>query len=246
MKILITNYSFNRTAKTITFNDYSSINKENILAVINTTSAVTIYRPDVLTIGGAVSTNVLTLTYDTSAMNDTDDLLIYYDDENAYIGRVGAAVSSASFTYTRPANTTAYAAGDVISATSATNMSFQLARINGGSGEINKVLLVTDQATNNSGYKILWYSTNITALADNAQNTLLYANRDSFIGTTFLNAVSGETGTNTGVFSMNDYDRLQFNCGSSSREIFGVLVTLDGFTPASGQLFFVKVWANLD
>lgn len=242
MKILITNYSFNKTAKTITFNDYASIDKENILAVINTTSAVTIYRPDILTVGGTVATNVLTLTYDTSAMNNTDDLLIYYDDPNAFVGKLVAS----SFTITRPANTTAYAAGDVITASTPANMNFTLGRVNGGGGEITKVLLSTNQTTNTSGYKILWYRSNITALADSALNTYLDANNGNFIGVTVLNAVSGEAGTNTAVYSINDYDRLPFICGSATRDIYGVLVTTDGFTPASGQTFFVKVWANID
>ncbi len=83
MKTLISNYSFNKTAKTITFTDYVSITLENVLLVTNVTDGITIYLFNEPTLGGTVATNVLTLEYDTSAMDNADDLQIWYDDPNA-------------------------------------------------------------------------------------------------------------------------------------------------------------------
>lgn len=83
MKIKIDNYTFNKTAKTITFTDYVTIQLDCILGVINTTRGVILFTPVDVTKGGTVSTNVLTLTYDTSAMNNADELVIYYYDSNA-------------------------------------------------------------------------------------------------------------------------------------------------------------------
>jgi hypothetical protein len=82
MKKLITNYSFNHLAKTITFNDYSSIDLERILLITNVTKNIIIYNFADPTKGGTVSGNVLTLTYDTTGMADTDKLQIFYDDLN--------------------------------------------------------------------------------------------------------------------------------------------------------------------
>ncbi len=82
MKTLIKNYSFNKTNKTITFSDYISINLENILLITNVTKNIIIYNFADVSIGGIVSNNLLTLNYDTSAMDDTDKIQIFYDQEN--------------------------------------------------------------------------------------------------------------------------------------------------------------------
>jgi len=86
MKILITNYSFNASAKTITFNDYASIDLERILLITNVTDNIIIYNFADPTKGGTVSGNVLTLTYNTTSMSNTDDLQIFYED----IGKVSS------------------------------------------------------------------------------------------------------------------------------------------------------------
>ena len=80
MKILVTNYTFDKTAKTITFGDYGSITLDSILLITNVTDNIIIYNFADPALGGTVATNVLTLTYDTSAMSNTDDLQIFYED----------------------------------------------------------------------------------------------------------------------------------------------------------------------
>jgi hypothetical protein len=81
MKTLITNYTFDSSAKTITFNDYSSIELSKVLLITNTTDNIIIYNFASPAKGGAISTNVLTLAYDSSSMQDSDSLQIYYDDQ---------------------------------------------------------------------------------------------------------------------------------------------------------------------
>ena len=80
MKILVTNYTFNASAKTITFNSYQTISLASILLITNenTNPATIIYN--FAASNGTVSGNVLTLTYNTTAMSNTDPLQIYYDD----------------------------------------------------------------------------------------------------------------------------------------------------------------------
>lgn len=78
MKIQIKNYTFNKTAKTVTFTDYTSIDLDGILLITNVTSNKIIYN--FAKIGGTVLNNVLTLDYDTSLMSDNDDLQIFYED----------------------------------------------------------------------------------------------------------------------------------------------------------------------
>jgi hypothetical protein len=80
MKTKIDNYSFDKTAKTVIFTDYTTIRLDSILLITNVTDNIIIYNFADATKGGTVLTNVLTLAYDTSSMDNGDKLLIYYDD----------------------------------------------------------------------------------------------------------------------------------------------------------------------
>ncbi len=83
MKIKIDNYTFDKTAKTVKFSDYSTIRLDSILLITNVESNVIIYNFADPTKGGSVSGNILTLDYNTSSMADTDKLQIFYDDASA-------------------------------------------------------------------------------------------------------------------------------------------------------------------
>jgi len=143
MKQLITSYTFDKTAKTVTFTGLASIALESVLAVVNATANVQIYNPFVVGQGGTVATNVLTLAYNTSAMANTDKLLIYYDngvDEIGSLTETAPSTDTASSglngrlqriaqlltllkSYFLPVSrvtSTAYEAGHVVSASAAT------------------------------------------------------------------------------------------------------------------------------
>jgi len=79
-KIRIQNYTFDASEKKVTFTDYATINLEAVLLIVNVTDNVIIYNFADNALGGTAATNVLTLTYSTTSMDDADDLLIYYDD----------------------------------------------------------------------------------------------------------------------------------------------------------------------
>lgn len=83
MKVLVTNYTFDASEKTITFTDYTSITLEAIVEITNVVDNIEIYDYKIPGFGGTVSTNVLTLEYDTTAMDDADELAIYYEDPDA-------------------------------------------------------------------------------------------------------------------------------------------------------------------
>ena len=90
MKLKIKTYTFNPTAKTIVFNDYSTIKQDGIIAIINTTAKKEIYNPLKQWRGGSVGTGspgakTLTLEYDTSAMGVNDKLMIMYEDDSKSI-----------------------------------------------------------------------------------------------------------------------------------------------------------------
>lgn len=84
MKLLVDNYTFNPIAKTVTFNDYTSLNHASLLLITNVTVGAMIYNfakaTQVVTITGNVVH--LNASVDTTGMSATDDLQIFYEDAN--------------------------------------------------------------------------------------------------------------------------------------------------------------------
>lgn len=79
MKVLFENYSFNATSQQITFNTTDVISLEDLLVITNVTDNVIIYNFADPTKGGTISNNVLTLTYNTTGMSNTDKIQIFLD-----------------------------------------------------------------------------------------------------------------------------------------------------------------------
>lgn len=78
-KQIVSNYTFNKTSKTVTFTDFGTIRLDRLLLITNVTANTIIYQFNSAALGGSVAGNILTLTYDTSAMNNADKLQIIYD-----------------------------------------------------------------------------------------------------------------------------------------------------------------------
>jgi hypothetical protein len=88
----IKNYSFNASAKTVTFSDYATIELAGILFIKNQTTNQYIFKlQDTTSFGGVVATNVLTFSATNVGMNNADKLLIMYDDALADISTLATA-----------------------------------------------------------------------------------------------------------------------------------------------------------
>ena len=79
MKKLIKNYTFNAAAKTVTFNDYAELQLEQVLLITNVTDNIIIYNFGSPTTGGSLAGNVLTLDYNTTTMDNADNLQVFMD-----------------------------------------------------------------------------------------------------------------------------------------------------------------------
>jgi hypothetical protein len=79
MKVLYQDYNFNASSNQITFNTTENISLSNVLLVTNVTDNVIIYNFADPLLGGTISNNILTLTYNTTTMSNTDSLQIYLD-----------------------------------------------------------------------------------------------------------------------------------------------------------------------
>ncbi len=82
MKVKIDKYAFDASAKTIEFVGYDVIDLDRVLLITNVTDNIIIYNFADSDVGGTVDSNILTLTYDTTSMSDSDELLIFYQEEN--------------------------------------------------------------------------------------------------------------------------------------------------------------------
>lgn len=95
MRQIITNYSFNAASKQIDFSSYPGFDIQKLTAIINVTSNQLIYQSGNLIYGySAFSSNVLTLLFDTTSMNNGDLLQIYYD--SSEIPAIGQKTNSES------------------------------------------------------------------------------------------------------------------------------------------------------
>jgi len=79
MKILFENYSFDATAKTVTFNTTDVITLEQLLIITNVTTNKIIYNFADPNAGGTIVNNVLTLDFNTTSMSSGDKLQIFID-----------------------------------------------------------------------------------------------------------------------------------------------------------------------
>lgn len=100
MKKLITNYTFNAASQTVTFTDYTTIRLESVLLITNVTDNVIVYNFADPGFGGSVADNILTLAYNTTGMDDTDSLQIFYDDNDVQPANAGLQTTLNSLTET--------------------------------------------------------------------------------------------------------------------------------------------------
>lgn len=166
---------------------------------------------------------------------------------NDSIGQVGGYMAPVAATLTRPADTTAYAAKDAVanSTSAPTVLTFsKIARLPGSSMYIVKWRLFTNQSTNTARFRLHLYHTSPTAINDNAAFTLLWANRANRTGYLDFPACQTEgTGSDAANSQVKD-ERLSVCCAVGDRNLYGLLETLDAFTPASGQIFYIELTAD--
>lgn len=170
-----------------------------------------------------------------------------------HIGEIGGKLKRASAEFTRPADTTAYTARDVVSNSTgaSTLMQFDIARVAGGSGYIAKARLITNNKAPTPRLRLWLYTISTpTVAADNAAFTLLWANRANRLGYIDFPALSTEDPTGSDSASSIATSGtaftipLAFICAAGDTKLYGLLETLDAFTPTSGQQFYVELTAD--
>lgn len=158
-------------------------------------------------------------------------------------------VASGPQTFTRPNNTTAYTAGDVVSDSAGTftpSLTFPVARTPGGGGYIVKAQLETNSKTFLSQMRLYLFTAQAVVVAgDNVAGTQLYANDAYRVG--YLDFPAMVTGTGSGSTSSVACwtGNLGFLCRELDTQLYGYLVDNTGSTPAAFQTFSVMLLADV-
>lgn len=109
------------------------------------------------------------------------------------------------------------------------------------SGKIIHTRLMANSATVTNGtFRVYFLTEQITQIADNAAWTLLHANQAKIVGHTgALTLITEGSGSDTSI--AQDFTAIPFVCAEGSQDLFAVLVAEAGYTPTSGEVFYLDV-----
>ena len=150
---------------------------------------------------------------------------------------IKSQAGSSSVVIERPADTTAYTAGDVVGTSPATNLEFtnispeaaQHFYITDAKIEIEKSSVPAGM----SSFTLHLYNAAPTAIADNSAWTLLLVDGGKYLGSIQF-STPVDLGT-TLIYWKNNIN-IKRKLATSSTSIYGNLVTDTGWTPASGDI----------
>jgi len=177
-----------------------------------------------------------------------DRLLV---DANKYLKTTSTLPVTATATLTRPANTTAYAATQQVSATAnggtGSPLSFTLAGVNAGGGVVATAHLVkSSTSTTNATFRLFLFDSaapTLTNIGDrNTYAMPAIADYAAYVGYfDFNSAVAGSDGC--WFEGSPSQSIVAFLAAGGSKVVYGVLVCTGAYTPTSGEVFDVRLTA---
>ena len=146
--------------------------------------------------------------------------------------------------YTRPADTTTYAAGDVVanSTSSAQVLTFQnIARAAGLGGVIQAAYLVDSAAqTLRPDFELFLFDVAPTMQQDNVAWAPTDSEMEKCQGVIRFPPGLFNVGNGNGIVDVGSLGK-SFRCGSTVRDLYGVLVTRNAYVPISAEKFTVRL-----
>lgn len=151
-----------------------------------------------------------------------------YDDATGQL--VNGKRANANFT--RPANTTAYAIGDVVNGDGVL-VPIALG-VNQPGGRITQVRLTkSGEVLTLSTFRVHFFSASFAIPADNAQFTALNANRATYLGFVDLPIMVNDGAGSGAAFTKDDDLRIPF----PGATVYAVIVALGAYVPAEAEVF---------
>jgi hypothetical protein len=153
-------------------------------------------------------------------------------------------------TLTRPANTTQYAAGDIIANSDAApvvNVLAGASLANGRGGKIRSVTLIDSSNALTAGDFELWLlNAAYTATNDNAAfapTDAEAATVEAIISLPGSGSIIGNAGADAAgnrIYQVKDIDK-DFTCAAASKNLWWVLIARNAYTPVSAEAFTLKL-----
>ena len=145
-------------------------------------------------------------------------------------------------TITRPSNTTAYAAGDVVGDTNGSAvLSFTAAGPSAGFIILQSASLVFSDTVVPSGmgaFRLHFYSSSPTAIADNAAFDLVSGERANYMGYVDF---STPQDFGSSLYTQIDYSGRLLKLGTASTTLYAELETRGAYTPVSASTIAVRL-----
>ena len=172
--------------------------------------------------------------------NDTGNPVPVADGNNSLT--VDGKAYRSTATITRPANTTAYTAGDVVGDTGGSAIvTLASAGPSGGFVLLQSASLVFSDSTVPSGmgsFRIHLYSASPTAIADNAAFDLVSGERDAYMG--FIDLPTPQDFGST-VYTQTDYIGRLVKLAAASSSVFAEIETRGAYTPVSASTVSLRI-----
>lgn len=171
-----------------------------------------------------------------------NDVSLLRRSDGSYSSLVTGGAYRSTVTITRPSNTTAYTAGDVVGDTGGSAI-LTLSNIgpSGGYVLVQSMSLVFSDSSVPSGmgaFRVHLYSSSPTAIADNAAFDLVSGERASYMGYIDLPAPLGFGST---IYTQVDYPGRLIKLAAASTSIFAEIETRGAYTPASASTVELRV-----
>jgi len=154
---------------------------------------------------------------------------------------VDGTAYAATVSFTRPANVTAYTAGDVIGTGASNDAIHTLSSIGSSGGyvvvqSIELVLGISAVPSGMTSFRVHFYDSSPTAAADNSVFDVASGDRAKYLGYIDMPAPVDLGST---CFTQIDYPGKLFKLASASTSLFCELQTVGGFTPAANSEAYI-------
>ena len=180
-------------------------------------------------------------------MNRDDDryrIIDLWREEDIYDPRLVASVFSTSG-FTRPANTTAYAAKDVMTDGVKKAMEFpNFSPVPGAAIDLlNAIMISSNPAASPGAFELLLFDSPQDLATDNSAYSP--ANSDILEVVGVVGFDSYNVNANSTVYSMATFGHLYTRLAPGSTSLYGVLVAMSAYTPISRENFHIKLWGEM-
>jgi len=150
-----------------------------------------------------------------------------------------------STSFTRPSDTTTYAAEDSVNATGGVTscITFTVADgldiTTGQSLQIKTAILRTNSTTTTNGsFRLNLYDQSVSGFADNSPFPMLWADRAKKVGYIDFTLATGGSGSDSSEAIVTDCN---ISIRTEATNIFGILIAKAAYVPASAQQFYIEL-----